>query len=87
MAERESTDGTVKAQSNHRRRCFERRPKTNLSGQVAYGLPDGHAIESVLMPYQETWRTMTVGVLSVMIVMIVALLREENDNGSLRPNY
>ena len=31
--------------------------------QVAYGLPDGHAIESVLMPYQETWRTMTVGVL------------------------
>ena len=26
-------------------------------GQVAYGLPDGHAIESVLMPYQETWRT------------------------------
>lgn len=24
--------------------------------KVAYGLPDGHAIESVLMPYQDAWR-------------------------------
>ena len=28
---------------------------------MAYGLPDGHAIESVLMPYQETWHRSTHG--------------------------
>ena len=43
--------------ANHGRCCLVDLTHHDSPGQVAYGLPDGHAIESVLMPYQETWRT------------------------------